>query len=195
VGAGCLRVDVHLSGAATMPGGEQNTAATALMLDVLERVHDVGNAAQAGKAAETKSPSVCGVADFVGNVGHGALAASRAIGWSRSSVERSNRGGVLVDSSTRLLRRHAWVLVDSLLRLDVCTLGLLRVRRARLRELLLRLLIHLVLVVLRVRVLVVDWGLRLRSSDVRRQRVLVHGDTLFLHCERIGFRYCLKTSG
>ena len=52
-----LRVDVHLGGARAMPGSEEHAAAAALVLDVLERVHDIGNAAQADEAAETESPS------------------------------------------------------------------------------------------------------------------------------------------
>ena len=50
-------MDVHLGGAAAMPCGKEHTAATALVLYILERVHHVGNAAQADEAAETKSPS------------------------------------------------------------------------------------------------------------------------------------------
>jgi hypothetical protein len=52
-----LGVDVHLGGAGAMPSSEQHTATTALMLNILERVHHIRNAAQAGQAAETKSPS------------------------------------------------------------------------------------------------------------------------------------------
>lgn len=47
---------MHLGGAAAMPGCKQHTTAAALVLDVLERVHDVGNASQADEAAETESP-------------------------------------------------------------------------------------------------------------------------------------------
>jgi hypothetical protein len=54
--ARCLGVDVHLGRAGAMPGREEHAAAAALVLDVLERVHRVGNAAQADEAAETKSP-------------------------------------------------------------------------------------------------------------------------------------------
>ena len=51
-----LRVDVHFGGSATVPGSEQHAAATALVLDVLERRHQVGNASQAGETAESESP-------------------------------------------------------------------------------------------------------------------------------------------
>ena len=47
---------MHLGGAATMPSSEQHTATAALVLDVLERSHEVGDAAQAGKTAESESP-------------------------------------------------------------------------------------------------------------------------------------------
>lgn len=56
---------MHLGGTATMPGSEQDTAASALMLDVLERVHDVGDASQAGEAAETESPGAVELSVFV----------------------------------------------------------------------------------------------------------------------------------
>ena len=55
------RVDVNFSGAASVPGGEEHAAATALVLDVLERVHEVGNAAQAEAEAETGGPCAVGV--------------------------------------------------------------------------------------------------------------------------------------
>jgi len=51
-----LGVNVHLGGAAAMPRRQQDTAAAALVLHVLERVHDVGNAAQAAETAETGAP-------------------------------------------------------------------------------------------------------------------------------------------
>lgn len=47
---------MHLSGAAAVPCSKQHTAAAALVLHVLERVHDVRDAAQAEQAAETESP-------------------------------------------------------------------------------------------------------------------------------------------
>ena len=46
-----LGVDVHLGGAAAVPGGKQDTATSALVLHILHRVHHVGNAAQANQAA------------------------------------------------------------------------------------------------------------------------------------------------
>jgi len=51
-----LRVDVHFGRSATVPGGEQHAAATALVLDVLEGGHEIGNASQAGETAESESP-------------------------------------------------------------------------------------------------------------------------------------------
>ena len=51
-----LAVDMDLGGSAAVPGGEQHTAATALVLDVLEGVHKIGDASQAEEAAEPKSP-------------------------------------------------------------------------------------------------------------------------------------------
>jgi hypothetical protein len=51
-----LGVDVHLGGAAAMPGGKQDAAATALVGDILHAVHDIGNASEAGETAEAESP-------------------------------------------------------------------------------------------------------------------------------------------
>jgi len=48
---------MDLSGSAPVPGSEQDTTPSALVLDILERVHQVGNAAQAEEAAKTKGPS------------------------------------------------------------------------------------------------------------------------------------------
>lgn len=58
---------MHLGGAATMPSSEQHTATAALVLDVLERSHEVGDAAQAGKTAESESPCVYGVSGLIRN--------------------------------------------------------------------------------------------------------------------------------
>ena len=49
-------MDVDLGGSAAVPGGEQDAALAALVGDVLGGAHHVGNAAQAGKAAQTESP-------------------------------------------------------------------------------------------------------------------------------------------
>lgn len=57
-----LRMDMHLSAATAMPCREQDTATATLVLDVLCRAHDVGNAAQAAQAAETKGPGMRRVA-------------------------------------------------------------------------------------------------------------------------------------
>lgn len=176
-------MDVHLSRAGTVPGREEHTAAAALVLDVLERVHHVGDAAQADEAAETKSPGVCGVARLVRNVGHGALSTGRAIRRRRSPVQRSNRRRILVDGAALSLRGHARValgLVEArLLRLNEAAL-LLRGRRPSVLRLL-RLRVHglALLDVLLVRVLGID---RRLLGDVRRLGVLVHGYTLLLHC-------------
>jgi hypothetical protein len=184
----CLRVDMDLRGTALMPCSEQDTALSALVLDVLERVHGVGDAAQAGEAAETESPCVCSISRLVRNIRHSALTASRAIGRRRPPVQRSNGRGVLVHGAALLLRRHAGVscyrsgVLLQLARLRV-TLVLLGRRRAAEGLLwLLRLRVHLVLVELGlVRVLVVDGGLL--PGHVGGLGVLVHGDTLLLHCD------------
>lgn len=55
-------MDMHLSAATAMPCREQDTATATLVLDVLCRAHDVGNAAQAAQAAETKGPGMRRVA-------------------------------------------------------------------------------------------------------------------------------------
>ena len=52
----CLGVDVHLGRPAAMPCREQNTAATALVSDVLEAVHHVRDAAQTAETAEAQGP-------------------------------------------------------------------------------------------------------------------------------------------
>jgi hypothetical protein len=54
--AGRLRMDVLLGGAAAMPSRKEDAAAAALVLDVLHGAHHVGDAAQAGEAAEREGP-------------------------------------------------------------------------------------------------------------------------------------------
>lgn len=199
-------MDVHLGGAAAMPGSEQDTALSALMLNVLERVHDVRNAAETEQAAETESPStihllasvskppnstpidsLCSVANLIGNVGHCTLSASRAVSRSRRSVERGNGRGILVDGSTLLLGRHARVLLVLLIlglagRLRRHVLLLLLWRRRATVLLLGRLLIHGgLLVLLLIRVLVDG---RLATSmlvgEVGGLGILVHGNCAYL---------------
>lgn len=97
---------MHLGGAATMPGSEEDAATTALVLNVLERVHDIGNASQAAETAETKSPGVCGVSSLEGNVCESPLSACWAIGGSRRSVKRSDGSSGLVRGTALLLRGH-----------------------------------------------------------------------------------------
>jgi len=48
---------MNLGGAAAVPGRKQHAAPSTFMLDVLERVHNVGNASEAAETAEAKSPS------------------------------------------------------------------------------------------------------------------------------------------
>jgi hypothetical protein len=52
----CLRVNMHLRRSAAVPRRQQNTTAPTLVLHVLERVHKIGNAAQAEETAETGGP-------------------------------------------------------------------------------------------------------------------------------------------
>ena len=52
-----LAVDVDLGGTAAVPGSEQHAAAATLVLNILERVHEVRDTAEADETAETKSPS------------------------------------------------------------------------------------------------------------------------------------------
>lgn len=47
---------MHLGSAAAMPRSEQYTTAPTLVLNVLGRVHNVGNASEAHEAAETEGP-------------------------------------------------------------------------------------------------------------------------------------------
>ena len=47
---------MHLGRTAAMPSRQQHAAAAALVRDVLEAVHDVGDAAQTAQAAETEGP-------------------------------------------------------------------------------------------------------------------------------------------
>lgn len=196
-----LGVDVDLGGAATMPGSKEHTAATALVLDVLEGVHNVGNAAQAEEAAETESPGMCSVSHLIRNVCHCSLSARGAIRWGRSTSQACDWRRVLVDGAALLLGWHTGLLhVAGLLMLHVRALRLLRRRCAdilllrwwRTDVLLLRLLsVHglllWLLLVHHVGVLVVDRRLLL-ARHVWRLGVLLHWDTLLLHCERM---YCL----
>lgn len=94
-----LGVDMHLGGSAAMPGGEQNATATALVLDVFERVHKVGNAAETDEAAETEGPGVCAVSNFIADIRHGALAASRAICRRWAPRQTRNRRRALIHST------------------------------------------------------------------------------------------------
>lgn len=193
-----LRVDMHLGRPATMPCREQHTAATALVLHVLEGVHDIRNASQAEKAAETESPGMCGISNLKSTVRHSPLSTSRAVRWRRTPVQRGDGRGVLVDGAALLLGRHAWVLLAMLegaLLLGSRERALRVLGRGRPRVLLLLgLAVHLALLVLSVGVLVVDGGLLL-AGDVGRLgvgRVLVHGDTLLLHCDGGVAISCLK---
>jgi hypothetical protein len=174
-----LAVDVDLGGSATVPGSEQHTTAAASVLDVLERVHEIRNASQAGEAAEAESPCVGAVANLIGDSRHGALATSRAVGRSRATVQARNWGGA-VELGTGL----GWLLgsgrLDSILLL-LRLLGLLIHLLLRWGRLAVGLLLLLVVDLL-VRVLV-D-GRLLVAGHIRRLRVLVHGDSsvLLLHC-------------
>jgi hypothetical protein len=198
---------VHLRGAATMPSSEQNTALSTLVLDVLERVHKVGNASQAGEAAKTKSPcaihllamrsyiapndvdSLYCVTRLVRNTGHGALTASRAVGRRRSSVERGNGCSILVEGSGLLLWGHSRARVDGWLSLmtfrRIERRGdrlLMLDRRCSILRLLLRLRlgIHLALLELRllvVRVLVIDGRL---AGHIGGLGILVHGNFILM---------------
>lgn len=49
-------MNVHFRRPAPVPGGQEHTTTTTLVCDVLEAVHNVGNASQAAKTAETKGP-------------------------------------------------------------------------------------------------------------------------------------------
>ena len=51
-----LTVNMLLCSTAAVPRSEQNTASSALVLDILHRAHHIRNAAQAGETAETESP-------------------------------------------------------------------------------------------------------------------------------------------
>jgi hypothetical protein len=175
-----------------MPGGEQNTTAAAPVLDVLERVHEIRNASQAGQAAETESPSVGGASDFIRNRGHGALTAGRAVGRSTTAVQARNWGGAL-ELGSGLDRRSGTGRLELLLRRG-SLIHLLRWGRLAVRLLLLRLLIHLLLLVLLIRVLVDGW--LLMAGNVGGLRVLVHGDcVLLLHLAGFeGLNACWKKS-
>lgn len=52
----CLRVDVYFGGTAAVPGGKEHTTAPTLVLNVLERIHDIRNASETEAAAEKASP-------------------------------------------------------------------------------------------------------------------------------------------
>jgi hypothetical protein len=49
-------VDVHLGRAAAMPGRKQHAAAAALVRDILEAIHNVGDAAQETQTTEAEGP-------------------------------------------------------------------------------------------------------------------------------------------
>jgi hypothetical protein len=65
-----LRVDVHFGRSAAVPGGKQHATATALVLDILERGHEVGNETQAaGETADTQSPCAISTLAFRQSIG------------------------------------------------------------------------------------------------------------------------------
>ena len=115
---------MNLGGAAAVPGRKQHAAPSTFMLDVLERVHNVGNASEAAETAEAKSPSMGGVSCFKRSVRHGTLSARRAVSRRRATTETRDRSGVLVYCAARLLWGHTRLLSVGGLR--VCALGLLR---------------------------------------------------------------------
>lgn len=185
-----LRVDVHLGGSAAVPCGEQNAALAALVLNVLGRVHDVGDAAQADETAEAKSPCVCGVTRLESGVGHGALSTGRAVSGGGTAVERGNGSRALILGAALGLRGHAWVgarLAGLRVRLLLlggrgrAGVGLLWLLGLRVHLAWLLLVLGRVLVLLGVWVLVVDGGLL--PGDVGGLGVLIHGDALLLHCD------------
>lgn len=196
-----LRMDVHLGSSATMPGCQQHTASSALVLDILERVHNVWDTSQAAETAETQSPGMRSISRLKRRVGHAPLPARGTIRRRRPAVQVGNGRRALVLLAAGLLRRHAGLLgVHALLlRLHIGRVGvLLRGRRAdgvllgrrggRAELLLwwvLGILRLLLLLVLGVGVLVVDGRLLLwLAGHVGRHgrlRVLLHGDTLLLH--------------
>ena len=55
-----LSMRVHLHGAAAVPGGESAAAVAAVVDDVLEAVHEEGDAAEADADAETEGPGAVG---------------------------------------------------------------------------------------------------------------------------------------
>jgi len=133
---------------------------------------------------------VRGVSNLKGDIGHGALAASRAVSRGRTAAKGGNRSRVLVNGS-RLLMWHAWrywsiALLGVLLLLLLLgdPIGAL-LRRRRLCVLHLRLTLLELRLHVRVRVLGVDGRLasHVRLSD---RRVLVHGDVGLLHCDGVG---------
>lgn len=187
---------MHLGGSAAVPGCEQDAALSTLVLDVLGRVHDVGNAAQADETAETESPGVGGVTRLKRGASHGPLAAGRAVGGGGTAVERGNGRRVLVLGAALVLRGHAWVgaggLGERLLllggdgRAGVGLLWLLGLGvHLRLLLVLGRVLLHGVL--LGIGILGVDG--RLLAGVVRRDGELVHGDALLLHCDGLGWLF------
>lgn len=166
-----------------MPRSKEYTTATTLVLDVLERVHDVGNATEAETAAENTGPCVCGVSRFIHNARHGPLSTGWAVcrGWSTSKV--GNWCRVLVNSAAGLLRWHARLRlhVSLVLRLDILTLLLLWGRRASV--LLLRLRVHallLLLILLGSGVLVIHRRRWLLARNVGGHGILLHGDFVVL---------------
>lgn len=190
-----LRVNMHLGGSAAVPGGEQDAALSTLVLNVLGRVHDVGDAAQADETAETESPCVRSVTSLESGAGHGALSTCWAVSGRGTAVERGNGSGVLILGAALDLRRHAWVgawltgLCIHLLLLNGggrASVGLLWLLGLRVHLALLLLVLGRVLgcVLLGIGVLVVNG--RLLPGDVGGLRILVHGDALFLHCDGMG---------
>jgi hypothetical protein len=182
-----------------MPRRKQNTTSATLVLDILERVHHIGNAPQAAQATETGAPStitvsiyakkkpqsvdlLCRISSLKRHTSHSPLTARRAVCRRRSPSQTRNGRGALVYGAALCLWGHGGLRVGCV---DCCgLLGLghglglhvLLGRRRAMWELLGRrsriLLLLLGLVCLSIRVLMVN---RRLTSHVRRCWVLLHG--------------------
>jgi len=90
----CLGMRMRLNLSALVPGREQCSAVATPVLNVLERVHHVGNEAEAPSKTESNGrPNMSGVSGVVADTCHRSLATVRAIHWrsSHPQIRNGNR--------------------------------------------------------------------------------------------------------
>jgi len=79
----------HLGAPALVPHGQQRAAVAAVVLDVLEPARHVGDAAEAGDAAEEEGCEMCCASAYKLRASQCSLAAAGTVDWCRTLLEAS----------------------------------------------------------------------------------------------------------